>query len=176
MRAGQIFHQRAEQRCQRGFAERAEPEAGERDADLHAGDYAIQFADQVQHDPGAEPALLHQLPHARMAHRHQRKLDRRKKSIHGYESKKSEKSQPNQVDEVPRRPILAAGEQGSNGSGASVCAKRPVAGRGQTQRVFLRLFRKIQQTESHGCFHRKGCFASRDCIRMLRQLPEHRKS
>jgi hypothetical protein len=42
------------------------------------------------------------LPYARMPHGHQRKLDRREKSVHGYESEQSEESQPNQINKALR--------------------------------------------------------------------------
>jgi hypothetical protein len=78
------------------------PQAGERDSHLNAGNHAVQLADQFQNNFRANSPLIHQLPHARMPHRDQRKLDGREKAIHGHKSEQSEQSQPDQISKVPR--------------------------------------------------------------------------
>ena len=89
------------------FSQRAKAQAGERDSHLNAGDHAVQFADQVQNDLRPNAPLIDKLPHARMPHRNQRKLDGREKSVHGHESEQSEESQPDQISKVLRALILA---------------------------------------------------------------------
>jgi hypothetical protein len=53
---------------------------------LDPRDNAIQLSDQVKNYLGAKSSFIHKLADARMAHRNQRKLDCREKSVHGHQS------------------------------------------------------------------------------------------
>ena len=69
--AGEPIEHRPQQFGQRGFAKRAEAQTGERDADLHAGDDAIELAEKFLNDSGAGVAELDELADARDAHGHE---------------------------------------------------------------------------------------------------------
>ena len=79
-----------QQRGQCDFAQSAEAEARERDADLHAGDHAIQLTRQTLDDFGARAAFSHKLTHARQSHRDQRKFRGGEKAVHDDERENGE--------------------------------------------------------------------------------------
>ena len=72
--AGQPIEHRPQQFGQRGFAEGAEAQAGQRDSDLYAGDDAIELAEEFLNDFGAGVAEFDELAHARDAHGHEGKF------------------------------------------------------------------------------------------------------
>jgi hypothetical protein len=57
-----------------------------------------------------------------MPHRHQRKLNRGEKSVHGHQRKKSEESQAYQFSKVPRGLILTASRGPPKSHCTQVCA------------------------------------------------------
>ena len=71
VRSRNVCDQRAQDRGERRFPERAKSQAGERDSHLNAGNHAVQLADQIQNDLRPKSSLIDQLPHARMPHRNQ---------------------------------------------------------------------------------------------------------
>jgi len=97
----------AKQLSERGFAERAKSQAGERDPDLHAGNHPVELAQQILHHLGAAVALLDQLADARNPHGDQRKLSRGKEPIDGHQRQHGQQSQPN------HGPILSVRVMGS---------------------------------------------------------------
>jgi hypothetical protein len=150
VRAGNIGDEWTQDRSQRGFAERAEAQARQRDSHLNARNNTIELPDQVQNYFRPKSPLIDQLPDARMAHRNQRKLDRREKSIHGHQSEQSEESQSKQAGKFLRGLILAAHSSPLKGPCASVIRKSgcPIGP-------------KIHFAAQ------SGCFISPTCIRML---------
>ena len=68
-----------------GFAQGAQAQAGERDADLHAGNDAIELGEQLLNHARAGTPLSDQLAHARDAHCYQREFRRRKESVDGHQ-------------------------------------------------------------------------------------------
>ncbi len=85
MPARNVLKERAQERRERGFAERTQAKARERDANLHAGNDAVEMPEQVQYDSRARIACLHQLPHTRKPHGHERKFHGREESVHGHQ-------------------------------------------------------------------------------------------
>src|SRR6266446_5851001 len=63
------------------FTEGTESEAGQRNAELHAGNDAMEVPEEDLNDAGANVAFADELTHAREAHSDQRELRRRKEAI-----------------------------------------------------------------------------------------------
>src|SRR6185437_8585356 len=78
---------------ERRLAKIAEQKAGNRDADLHAGNDAAHIGEERFHNAGARVAALDELAHAREPHRHERKLGGRKKGVDADQQENREKLQ-----------------------------------------------------------------------------------
>ncbi len=112
-------HRGADHRREGRFAEGAESEAGQRDAELHGGNDAVQIPEQALDDAGADITFAGELAHARQAHGDQGEFSRRKKAVErdqredAYEADGEHKS----VGIAPGR-IVAAGARLDLGSRA----------------------------------------------------------
>ena len=80
-----VCNQRAQQRGKRSLTERSQSQTRERNAHLHSGDDAIEVPEQIEHNPRARIARLHQLPDARKPHGDKGELHGREKSVHGHQ-------------------------------------------------------------------------------------------
>src|ERR1700722_3630315 len=80
--AGKTLYERPDDRGQSDFAEIAEREAGDGNANLHTGNDSTQVADEVFDDFGAGVALFDQLADTRKPDGDQRKFRRREKRVH----------------------------------------------------------------------------------------------
>ena len=81
-----------QQRGQCDFAQSAEAEARERDADLHARNHTVQLAGEALYDFGARAAFFHQLTNARHPHRDQRKFRGSEEAVDEHEREDAEES------------------------------------------------------------------------------------
>jgi hypothetical protein len=69
------------------FTEGAKSEAGQRNAQLHGGNDAMQIAEQDLDDAGTGVAFAHELTHAREAYGNEGELRRGKKAVERDERK-----------------------------------------------------------------------------------------
>jgi hypothetical protein len=74
-------HEALDYAGQRHFAQSADGEARQRDADLHAGNDAVQIAEQMLHDFCLGVSAGDQLADARDSHRDKRELGGSKKAV-----------------------------------------------------------------------------------------------
>ncbi len=109
--AGKPVDQRAEHLRERRFAQSADAEAGQGDADLHAGDDPVELTEELLDDARARVAVLHELAHARDAHGNQGKFRGGEKRVDGHQGQ--HRQQP-QTDHGPRfyQRQAAAGRRG----------------------------------------------------------------
>ena len=94
------------------FTQGAQAQAGERDANLHAGNDAIELGEQLLHHARARNALVDQLAHAGDAHGNQRKFRRRKETVNAHQRQHGQQSQTDHTI-----PILTA------------CGRHPAVGK-----------------------------------------------
>ena len=90
-----LLDERRRNRSQRDLAEVAKRQAGDRDADLHAGNDAAEIGEQRFDDFGARIALFDELADARKPHGDERKLRRGEKRVHADEQKHREELKGN---------------------------------------------------------------------------------
>ena len=80
-----------------GFAQRADGQTGERNADLHAGNDAIELTEECVHNAGSGVAAVHKLAHVRGPHGHQRKLRGGKKAVDGHQQQYGQETKADHV-------------------------------------------------------------------------------
>ena len=107
-------HDALDQGSHGDFAERADRQAGEGDANLHTGNDAVQVAEQKFHDFCLSVAASHQLPHARDSHRDKRKLHGGEKAVEHDKDQNAGEAQKKHPNESPQRHC-------SSTKGASFC-------------------------------------------------------
>ena len=96
--AGQPIQHGAKDLGEHGLAEGANGQAGERDADLHAGDDAVELAESSSCTMRARRvAVLDQLAHARGAHGDQRKLRGGEEAVDADQHQHGQQAQANHV-------------------------------------------------------------------------------
>jgi hypothetical protein len=78
-------------------------QAGQRDAHLDAGNYAVKVREKLLDDSGLGAALGHQLTHAGEAHRDKRELNGREETVQGHQHKHSDK--PDQEHSAQSPPV-----------------------------------------------------------------------
>ena len=92
--AGQPIQHGTKELGEHRLAQGADGQAGERDAHLHAGDDAVELAEELLHDAGASVAAFEELPHARGAHRDQRELRAGEEAVDATSSSTASRRRP----------------------------------------------------------------------------------
>ena len=79
-----------EEFCESGLAQGADGKAGQRDADLDAGNDAVKIGEELLDDLGLSASLGHQLANTRKAYGDQRELDGGEEAVQGHQHENSD--------------------------------------------------------------------------------------